>query len=316
MDEFVDELFVRLRERNYQARMVSISHLKLLQKEIEGFRNHGLLDSEFYKDRLAWFSFKVPKTLPKAQSMIVVAVPRPQTCAIFTWQGQRHQLIIPPTYTAYNSITEQIEKLLDKILREKGYTSKGTELPLKLLAARSGLGQYGRNNICYVLGMGSFLQLVAVYSDLPCEEDSWQETTMMENCVECERCRQVCPTGAISLDRFLLHAERCISYHNEKKSDVPFPNWMNASWHNCIIGCMYCQRVCPQNRDFIHWIGDEEEFSEEETALILQGVPQEKLPVTTLRKLDHLGLTNYFECLPRNFGVLLSKDHSHTHFSF
>ena len=308
MDGFGDELFVRLRERGYQARMVSISHLKLLEKEIHSFRNHGSLDVEFYQDRLAWFSFKVPKDLPQARSMIVVAVPRPQTRAIFTWNGQRSQLLIPPTYTAYKGIEEQTKNLLEKILSEKGYTVKGSALPLKLLAVRSGLGEYGRNNVCYVQGMGSFLQLVAFYSDFPCEEDSFQETTIMESCEECDLCQRACPTGAISPDRFLLHAELCISYHNEKKGDIPFPTWMNDSWHNCIIGCMHCQSVCPQNRDFINWIREKEEFSEEETALVLQGVPQDKLPAITLRKLDHLGLTNYFTSLSRNLGIFISKD--------
>jgi epoxyqueuosine reductase len=307
MDRLIDELSARLRERGYQARMVSISHLQRLQKDVDSLRSQGLLDSEFCERRLGWFSFQIPEGLPKAQSMIVVAVPRPQTRAIFLWNGQRRSLILPPTYTAYDDITKQAEDLLAEILREKGYTSTGTALPLKLLAVRSGLGQYGRNNICYVSGMGSFLQLVAIYSDMPCEEDSWQEATMMKSCEECELCHRACPTGAISSDRFLLRAERCISYHNEKEGGVPFPKWMDVSWHNCIVGCMHCQRVCPQNREFIRWTGEEEEFSEEETALLLQGVPQDKLPATTLRKLQHLSLVDYLNCLPRNLGVFFNK---------
>lgn len=307
MDRFVDELFARLRERGFQARIVSVSHLHQLQKEIESLRSHALLDSQFYKDRLAWFNFQIPEDLPKAQSLIVVAVPRPQTRAIFTWNGQRRPLILPPTYTAYDDIAKQVENLLAKILGEKGYKSTGTALPLKLLATRSGLGQYGRNNICYVSGLGSFLQLVAVYSDMPCEEDSWQEATMMKSCEECELCRRACPTGAIPSDRFLLRAERCIPYHNEKKGDVQFPKWMDASWHNCIVGCMRCQRVCPQNKEVIQWTGEEEEFSEEETTLLLEGVPHDKLPATTLRKLEHLSLVDYLDSLPRNLGIFFKR---------
>ncbi|MCJ7635015.1 FeS-binding protein [Candidatus Bathyarchaeota archaeon] len=307
MDRFVDNLFVRLRERGFQARIVSVSRLHQLQEEIESLRSHALLDSQFYQDRLAWFNFQIPEDLPKAQSLIVVAVPRPQTRAIFIWNGQRRSLILPPTYTAYDGITEQVGNLLAKILGEKGYASTGTALPLKLLAVRSGLGQYGRNNVCYVSGMGTFLQLVAVYSDMPCEEDSWQEATMMKSCEECELCRLACPTGAISSDRFLLRAERCIVYHNEKKGDVPFPNWMATSWHNCIVGCMYCQRVCPQNKEVIQWTGEEEEFSEEETILLLEGVPRDKLPGTTLRKLERLSLVDYLDSLPRNLGIFFKK---------
>jgi epoxyqueuosine reductase len=240
--------------------------------------------------------------------MIVVAVPRPQTRAIFTWNRQRRPLILPPTYTAYKGITEQIENLLAKILDEKGYRSTGTALPLKLLAVRSGLGQYGRNNLCYVSGMGSFLQLVAVYSDMPCQEDSWQEATMLQSCEKCELCRRACPTGAISSDRFLLLAERCITYHNEKKGDIPFPKWMDASWHNCLEGCMRCQLACPLNKHFIGWIGEEEEFSEEETALLLDGASRDRLPEETIKKLLHLDILDDFGILPRNLGVFFKNE--------
>jgi epoxyqueuosine reductase len=307
MDSFIDNLFVRLRERGFQARIVSVSHLHQLQEEIESLRSHALLDSQFYQNRLAWFNFQIPEDLPKAQSLIVVAVPRPQTRAIFVWDRQRRPLILPPTYTAIDEITKQVGNLLARILGEEGYKPTETALPLKLLAARSGLVQYGRNNICYVSGLGSFLQLVAVYSDMPCEEDSWQEATMMKSCEECELCRRACPTGAISSDRFLLRGERCIVFHNEKKGDVPFPDWMAASWHNCVVGCMHCQRVCPQNKEFIQWTGEEEEFSEEETALLLEGVPHNKLPGTTLRKLEHLSLVDYLDSLPRNLGIFFKK---------
>jgi epoxyqueuosine reductase len=307
MSRFVDEMLVRLRKRGYQASMISVSHLPVLQKELVSFRDQGLLDSEFFQHRLSWFSFRVPEALPNAKSLIVVAVPRPQTRAIFTWNGRCRSLILPPTYTAYDNMEERIRSLLAEILREKGYASAGTELPLKLLAVRSGLGQYGKNNICYVSSLGSFLQLVAVYSDMPCEEDGWQEKAMMKSCEKCDLCRRACPTGAISSDRFLLHAERCISYHNEKSGDVPFPKWMDASWHNCVVGCMRCQRVCPQNSEFIQRIGEEEEFSEEETALLLKGVSQEKLPTATLKKLKHLSLIDYLGCLPRNLSVFFKE---------
>jgi epoxyqueuosine reductase len=309
MNRFFDELFARLRERGYQARIVSTSHLQQLQEEVSNLGSSSLLDNEFYQNRLAWFNFQVPEDLPEAQSLIIVAVPRPQTRGIFTWNGLRRSLVLPPTYTAYDNIEEQTENLLAGILGEKGYTWKGTALPLKLLAVRSGLGQYGRNNICYVPGMGSFFQLVVIYSDMPCEEDAWQKATMMKSCEECDLCSRTCPTGAISSDRFLLHAERCIAYHNEKKGDVPFPKWMDASWHNCIVGCMRCQRICPHNKEFINWIGEEEEFSQEETALLLRSVPQNKLLATTLRKLEHLGLLDYLNCLPRNLSVFFDEAH-------
>jgi len=303
MNRFVDEVFDRLGELGYQSRAVSIDHLQLLQKQIDEQYSRGLLENQFFKERLDWFRFQVPDSLPKAQSIIVVAVPRPQTRAVFTWNGIKRPLILPPTYTAYNTVTEQVQNSLAKMLSEKGYAVAGTALPLKLLATRSGLGQYGRNNICYVSGMGSFLQLIAVYSDMPCEKDSWQEPSMLQACEKCDLCRRACPTGAIPPDRFLLRAERCISYHNEKKGDIPFPSWMDLSWHNCIEGCMRCQRACPLDRQFLDWVGDEEEFSEQETALLLKGASRERLPEETIRKLAHLDILNDLGILPRNLGV-------------
>ena len=308
MGESVGELFSYLGELGYQARAVSIDRMHLLQKQIGEQRRQRLLDDQFYQERLDWFRFQVPESLPKSRSMFVVAVPRPQTRAIFTWNGQRRPLVLPPTYTAYGRITEQVERLLAEKLGEKGYRLARTEVPLKLLAVRSGLGQYGRNNLCYVSGMGSFLQLVAIYSDMPCEKDSWQEATIMQVCEKCELCRRACPTGAIPSDRFLLRAERCISYHNEKKGDIPFPEWMDASWHNCIEGCMHCQRACPLDRQFMNWIGEEEEFSEEETTLLLHGASPDQLSEETTKKLTQLSILDDLGILPRNLGVFFKKN--------
>jgi len=291
----------------YQSRVVSVGRLGLLQRQICEQRDQELLDGQFFQDRLAWFRFEVPEGLAEVRSMVVVAVPRPMTRAVFMWDGIRRPLVIPPTYTAYREITERVENLLAKVLGERGYAVRGTALPLKLLAVRSGLGEYGRNNLCYVSGMGSFLQLVAVYSDMPSEEDGWREAAMPEKCEDCDLCRRACPTGAIPVDRFLLRAERCISYHNEKLGDVAFPKWMDVSWHNCIEGCMRCQRACPLNRQFLGWVGEEEEFSEEETALLLNGVLRDKLSEETVRKLVHLDILNDIGILPRNLGAFFKK---------
>jgi epoxyqueuosine reductase len=238
---------------------------------------------------------------------MVAAIPRPQTRAIFMWKGRRRAFIIPPTYTSYDETPEQFEKVVADILSRAGFSLERAMLPLKQLAVRSGLGEYGRNNICYVSGMGSFLQLVAVYSDLHCEKDTWRNPMMMEQCEGCTLCLRACPTGAISSDRFLLHGEKCIAYHNEKKGAVPFPDWMAASSHNCLVGCMHCQRVCPLNKEFIKWIGAEEEFSEKETALLLEGRPLKKLPATMLKKLERLSLVDYYTSLSRNLGVFFKK---------
>jgi epoxyqueuosine reductase len=70
---------------------------------------------------------------------------------------------------------------------------------------------------------------------------------------------------------------------------------------------MHCQRVCPQNKEVIQWIGEKEEFSEEETALLMEGVTRDRLPNATLRKLERLSLLDYLDSLPRNLDVFFKK---------
>ncbi len=180
-------------------------------------------------------------------------------------------------------------------------------IPEKLLAVRSGLGYYGRNNICYVDGMGSFHQPVVFFTDLPCEETNWRESKLMERCNNCSACIRNCPTGAITTERILLHAERCITLYNERPG--AFPDWIDPKWHNCILGCLRCQDACPENKAVLGWVEEKGEFSEEETVLILQEKEFARLPSSTLRKLEQLELPEYYRnLLPRNLAVLLDNE--------
>ena len=302
-----EELLLRLREHGCKARMVPAERIHDLKEEIEGRFRQNSFDKEFYHERLTYFDFQIPDDLRDAKSLIVIAVPRPQCQVVFTWNGEMRTLIIPPTYVANERTRKRVEDMLTGVLAKKGYRVGKATLPMKLLAVRAGLGSYGRNNICYVPEMGSFVQLVAFYSDLPCIKDSWQEARMMISCQNCHACRLNCPTGAISDDRFLLHAERCISFHNEKSGDVAFPVWIDRSWHNCLVGCFRCQTVCPENRRFLAWVEGNDVFSENETRLLLEGVTRDRLSAGTRRKLDGLDLLEDLAVLPRNLGVFFTK---------
>ena len=286
------------------ARIVKACRAANLRGDILELGTENAVDKEFYKERLGSFDFKIPDD---AHSLIVVAVPRPQSQAIFSFGGQTLALILPPTYVAYDRTRKWVENTLSDHLRPDGYSVKRALLPLKLLAAQSGLCHYGRNNICYVDGMGSFFELVACFSDMPCEDDHWQKPEMMPTCENCQACRSNCPTGAISNDRFLLRAERCLVYHNEKNGSIPFPKWIDHSWHNCLVGCMRCQSVCPQDKKFMNWIVEKEEFSEEETILLLNETSKDRLPEKTAQKLANLDLLEDVGVLPRNLRVFLSR---------
>lgn len=298
--------FGLLHREGCKVKFVSVEHLEELQAEIMQRHSKQEFDLLFAKEYLPRFKFQAPAELD-AKSIIILAMPRPPTKAIFNYKGTKRAFILPPTYTAYDEKRLHIEALVAKAVGALGYRIATPYLPLKLLAARSGLARYGRNNIAYVEGMGSFMRLTAVYSDMPITEDHWGETEVMPQCQNCNLCQNACPTDAISADRFLLHAERCITYHNEKDSDIPFPDWITPEWHNCLIGCMKCQAACPQNQPYLKQVGETAEFSEEETELLLKGTPSEKIPAATLQKMKLLGLTDYFSMMPRNLSVLLNK---------
>ncbi len=302
----VERFFRRVGERGWIGRMVPIDHLAELQEAICARYKLGLLDKALYEEQLSSFSFGSPSHLAPSRSIIIVAVPTPPMRIFFHWRGERVPIIVPPTYVSYTPRTESVRDVLAAWLELDGFRLARPHLPLKTLAVRSGLACYGRNNICFVPGMGSYLQLVGAYSDLPCDGDPWREPTALDRCQSCTACMKLCPTGAITADRFLLHAERCLTYHNEAAAD--FPSWIHPSWHHCLIGCMQCQTACPENKRVIDWCEDRGEFSEEETTLLVHRVALNKLPAETASKIKGLEINEDYHLLCRNLSMLIARE--------
>jgi epoxyqueuosine reductase len=301
-------LYSTLEKSGFQGRLVAIHHLSDIQARYEEYYKQSLFNEEFYREWLNEFVFRPPDQLPYVRSIIVIAYPHPHTRITFTWNGKSITVTIPPTYLNGDQDDQRLYDHLSGTLEPFGYHLAGALIPKKLLAVCSGLGYYGKNNLCYVEGMGSFIRLVAFYSDIPCKEDNWQEPRMLEACLRCNACGNRCPTGAISTDRFLLRAERCITYHNEKPGSVTFPAWLNPTWHNCFVGCLICQRTCPQNRDYLHNLEEGPTFSQEETAQLLKGLDIDQLPATLVDKLSYADLVKFLDIFSRNLRALLERD--------
>jgi epoxyqueuosine reductase len=292
----MDHILRELEKHGFRARTVSISHLAELKEAVDKRYEEGEFSEDFYRERLTDFRFEPPKSLAAARTIIIAAFPQPKIQVVIRLFGKPFPLFIPPTYQFYPNSTA--ERLLKRMLRPAGHRLARTILPLKLLTARSGLGSYGRNNICYLPGMGSYHRLMAFYSDYPAVDDFWQTAKLMKSCAKCRACLRNCPTGAISTERFLLHAERCLTFLNEKPGD--FPAWVNPAGHNTLVGCLTCQDICPENSPFGKRIEFGEEFSEEETLLLMQGDRPKNLPPSIRKRLQNVGLMEYVELLPRN----------------
>jgi epoxyqueuosine reductase len=246
----------------------------------------GEIESDFYPKLARHYNFDHKNTLPHASSIIITASPQPPTRVFFGG----HAVIIPPTYI-YSDIRQAQLKLVTDFLEPLGYSVARARLPLKALAVRSRLGKYGRNNICYIPGMGSFFRLGAFYSDMPCKEDGWNDPELMKSCLSCKACSEKCPTGCISSDSFVIRADRCLTHFNESENTLP--GWIDPAWHNALLGCMVCQEVCPMNKRMLNKTQESPvSFNKAETAAILSGTPLKKLGVATSAKLESLCLAD------------------------
>lgn len=306
-DKLEIKIYSELESKGYKAKIISTNHIFDLRNDIEKHHEQGLFDPDFYEECYSYFDYEPELDLSEMKSIFIVAVPQPSFKVIFKWQNDYLSLLIPPTYLYGQKVIDDVEEILTKILSPEGYKVVYARIPFKTLAVRSGLAKYGKNNISYVPELGSFYRLAGFYSDFPITEDNWYDLHMMDLCENCVACSNNCPTEAIASDRFLLHGERCITFHNEHEGDIPFPEWLDSSWHNCLVGCLHCQKICPANKKVINWIEQGPEFTEEETKMFLDGKNIEQIPKDTVRKLKEYDLVEYLELFPRNLSVFLNK---------
>ena len=300
-DGIAESVVSALEANGFKGKVVPVQHLYDLKREIQGLYDEGILDTTFYRNNLGFLRFEIPDACTDISSIIITSAVQPQKSVGFIFKGRQYHFTVPPTYS-YDT-DQTVEKVISEVIKPRGFHLWPVKLPLKLLAVHSGLAKYGRNNITYVEGCGSFHRLRAYFSDIPEGENSWCGPEMLEQCHTCRACLQKCPTGAIVPHHFIIQAERCLTLHNEASDD--FPGWIEPAWHNSLIGCMTCQLVCPANKASRNWIEDGGQFNQEETRLILSGARHE-LTEATVGKLRKLGLLEDFDLLPRNLRVLLN----------
>lgn len=309
-EDMIVHMEQQLAQVGFKGVVVSTEHLPEVRNTYEGLLEEKSLDRHFYDEiaaryELNW-NFDPAARFPTARSVIVTAVQQPKISLEFHFGGRKYYGIIPPTYV--HDIDAAVLKILSAYLNGYGYEACDALLPTKLLAVRSGLARYGRNNIAYIDGWGSYFRLRAYFTDMPCGNGSWTDTVAMEQCNKCTTCVRRCPTGAISEERFLIDAGKCLTFFNEGPDD--FPKWIEPAWHNCLIGCMICQDVCPANKEHVNWLMPGAEFSEEETTMILKGTIQDMLPAETSEKLRNVNMLDSYPLLKRNLRALLERENA------
>jgi len=294
----------------YKYRTLSVDRFPALQSEYNAARSNTQLGgSRLYREQIAALKYEVPRDFPTARSVVVVAAYSKNMYATFRLNGNAHRILVPFHYYEDDLNAGKLKGLIQtEVIKapNRRVVDVSQAVPLKLLAARSGLGRYARNGLIFVDGMGSYNVLFAFLTDHPFAEDSWTDLQILDECNHCHACERTCPTGCVSRWAYSVNVDRCLSLFNENAGD--FPNYVLGSMHHALMGCMRCKEPCPVNEGIADLSGTLEEVTEEETRKILSGALDDALLASLRRKLRQfrpLATTQQLPILKRNLSVLI-----------
>jgi epoxyqueuosine reductase len=271
--------------RGLACRIMDPAAIGLVRRRLEGLAAGGALDPGFVRGSLSEFRYLEGRRVREPRGLVMLAVPRTAHAVSLEFEEGRRDYYFPPTYVEY-SLTFDV--VLGWFRENLGLGPREADIvhaPLKSLAAMAGLIRYGRNNIGYVAGFGSFVQLVGIVTPFALDPDGEPrpvEDQVLERCRDCRACLNVCRTGAIGLDRFLLRGERCYVLHSESRD--PIPESMTPPSTDCLIGCLKCQEVCPENKGLLKKVATGLSFDRRETDVLL-AAPEDR-PAEVWREIE------------------------------
>ena len=181
--------------------------------------------------------------LPQARSVVCLGLAywagaRPTTgansgkIARYAW-GRDYHLVIE----------EKLRRMAETLGTDLGgehrwYVDTGPLMD-KALAARSGLGWYGRNTNILTERFGSFVLLGEIVTSLWLEPDP----PLQRDCGACKLCVVGCPTGALGGD-YTIDSRKCISYLTIEHRGA-IPRALREAVGGWVFGCDVCQDICP-----------------------------------------------------------------------
>jgi epoxyqueuosine reductase len=212
--------------------------------------------SRGYAGEMAWMTRTAEKradvrqVVPGARSVIVTGTlyntDRPYSDELppdiarisrYAWGDDYHDVLKHRLDTLLAWMREQADESFDA----RAYVDTGP-VQERVYAQYAGLGWIGKNTCLINPELGSWLFLGEIICTLALEPD----TQGLEQCGNCTRCLEACPTGAL-VEPGLLDSNRCLSYLTiELRSAIP--DEYRAALGSHVYGCDICQEVCPYNR--------------------------------------------------------------------
>ncbi|MEK4440315.1 tRNA epoxyqueuosine(34) reductase QueG [Niallia sp. FSL K6-0077] len=185
---------------------------------------------------------------PKSIISIALAYPSKMKERVVSKKGERRGIFCRASWgTDYHVVLkDRLQKLEDYIKERipdalcKSMVDTG-ELVDRAVAQRAGIGWSGKNCAIITPEFGSYVYLGEMITNLPIEPD----TPMEDQCGTCNKCVDVCPTGAL-VQGGQLNAQRCIAFQTQTKGFLA--EEFREKLGNRIYGCDTCQTVCPKNK--------------------------------------------------------------------
>lgn len=158
--------------------------------------------------------------------------------ARYAWGLDYHEIVKPRLH----ALVSRIEELAGREVYARCFVD-AVPLLERAVAARAGLGFFGKNTNLIQPRGGSWFFLSEILLDLDLPADA---QGIKVSCGTCRRCIDACPTDAF-VAPYQLDSNRCISYLTiENKGAIP--SELRAAVGEWIFGCDVCQDVCPFNR--------------------------------------------------------------------
>lgn len=188
--------------------------------------------------------------LSGAQSIIAIALAYPSKLkdAPQSKRGERRGIFCRASWGQdYHAVLRDRLQKLEQFLQERvpnvqvrSMVDTG-ELSDRAVAERAGIGWSGKNCAIITSEFGSYVYLGEMVTNIPFPPDIPFE----EGCGTCNKCVEVCPTGAL-VQGGQLDSQKCIAFLTQTKGFLAEEYRIKIG--NRLYGCDTCQTVCPKNK--------------------------------------------------------------------